>query len=343
MPITKLKLKDFQPWHRLSLELDLKATTLVGPSDLGKSSVLRSFRWICTNRPSGDAFIRKGSDGCTIAAEVDGTRIIRKKGKGKNAYIISRQKDGTEREANHSGNDFLPETEPGRASVPPSDRRGGVRNVRQEDRRHGESVFQAFGQEVPEPIQKILNVGDVNFQFQFDAPFWLGLTPGQLAKELNGVVDLGLIDSVLAQASSDLRKAKSEAEVCEDRLAAATARRDALAWAREADEELKGIEAKAEVIGELEEEVTSLSSCLDEAKAARGILAGLEEKGVRLDCLVEKAKELDGLEREVENLELLTTEISASVMALGVVKEGIAKVDGELARVKECPMCGGRL
>lgn len=332
MSVTYLRLKNFQPWQRLDLELDTKATTLVGPSDLGKSSALRAFKWVCTNRPSGDTFIRNGSDGCFVGVEIDGKRLTRKKGKGINEYRVSA--------FGHTEGISIIQRADNQADLDSRNQDGtGIQNWG----RDRQCIFKSFGQEVPEPIQKILNVSEVNFQGQFDAPFWLGLTPGQLAKELNGVVDLCLIDSVLAKAASDLRKAKAEAEVCGDRLKEAAGRRDALAWSTDADAELRGLEEKAKEIEGLEREVDSLSNCLTEAKSAKGILARLEEKGIRLDCLVEKAKELEELERETRGLESLTEEISASVMALVLVKEKLVEVERELAVVKECPVCGGRL
>lgn len=112
----------------------------------------------------------------------------------------------------------------------------------------GGKVYKAFGKgAVPDPVARLLNVGPVNFQDQDDGRFWLSLTPGQLAKELNEVFDLGVIDRTLHALASRLRRANSEEEVARDRLAAARETAKRLAWAEEfaADvARLQGIETE---------------------------------------------------------------------------------------------------
>ena len=84
------------------------------------------------------------------------------------------------------------------------------------------TVFKSFGSgKVPDPIAQLLQVDDLNFQRQHDAPFWLSLSPGQASKELNSVVDLGAIDNALFNVASVLRKAKLEVEIADERLTAA--------------------------------------------------------------------------------------------------------------------------
>ena len=53
-------------------------------------------------------------------------------------------------------------------------------------------TYEAFGNDVPPAVSKLLGLAEVNFQGQHDAAFWFGLSPGQLAKELNKIVDLEL-------------------------------------------------------------------------------------------------------------------------------------------------------
>lgn len=87
--LERLTISDFQCHESFELELDPHTTFLVGESDVGKSALLRSLRWLCLNTPSGDAFIRDGSPFAKVELTLDdGRTITRQKGKGGNSYTI---------------------------------------------------------------------------------------------------------------------------------------------------------------------------------------------------------------------------------------------------------------
>ncbi len=78
--------------------------------------------------------------------------------------------------------------------------------------------LKAFGMDVPKEVSKVLNMSEINFQQQFQAPFWFDLPAGQVSKKLNGIIDLSIIDNTLSNISSDLRSTTAEKRVCEQRL-----------------------------------------------------------------------------------------------------------------------------
>lgn len=84
--IEHLSISNFQA-HR-SFDADLgPITVLVGPSDVGKSSILRALRWILLNDAAAD-FTTWGEKATKVEAVVDGRTITRKKGAGNNYYSI---------------------------------------------------------------------------------------------------------------------------------------------------------------------------------------------------------------------------------------------------------------
>jgi DNA repair exonuclease SbcCD ATPase subunit len=103
--------------------------------------------------------------------------------------------------------------------------RGPAGNLYQID---NDTPHRAFGTAVPEDVRKILNLSPVNFQEQIDPPFWFTETPGEVARNLNAVVNLGVIDRTVAAAAASHKKARIEVEVCEERVRAAEARRKEL-------------------------------------------------------------------------------------------------------------------
>lgn len=130
-------------------------------------------------------------------------------------------------------------------------------------------VFKAFGNDVPGPIAALLNVDDINFQNQHDATFWLALSPGEVSRQLNAVVDLGAIDDCLAYLAAAQRKAAATLEVAETRLAAADAKVAELAYIIEADAAL----AVAEGAGQKHADLAARLALLRDLRAGAGKLA----------------------------------------------------------------------
>ena len=170
--LKSLQILNFQAHSKLKVNFDPSVTVFVGPSDVGKSAVIRALRWLATDRPLGDTFIREGTDTCTMVLETDTDRIGRRKG-GSNVYRLN------------------------------------------------DSIFKAWGSSgPPDEIVKAVNLSAVNFQGQHDPPFWFCLSPGEVGKELNSIVDLSAIDDVLAAVASEKRASRSRGEVARERLRA---------------------------------------------------------------------------------------------------------------------------
>lgn len=89
----KVRIQNFQCHEDLEIEFD-KITTIVGPTDGGKSAVYRALKWVMLNVPRGDRFIRrpKGKHTATISLDVDNKTIKRIRGKDINLYQMNNQK-----------------------------------------------------------------------------------------------------------------------------------------------------------------------------------------------------------------------------------------------------------
>lgn len=76
---------------------------------------------------------------------------------------------------------------------------GGTKLLRIKDTSENEywmddEVYTAFGTDVPEVIQSVLNINEINLQSQLDAPFLLSESPGVVASHFNKVAHLDQID-----------------------------------------------------------------------------------------------------------------------------------------------------
>ena len=185
---------NFQSHERIVIDFE-PVTVIVGPSDCGKSSLIRAMGLVALNRPSGDAFVRTGTDFALCRLTTDEHTVIRKRGKNVNTYKL----DGQE--------------------------------------------FKAFGVDTPVPIRDALKLGDINFQWQMDAPFWFSDTGGNVSRRLNEIINLGSIDVTLAAVATALTKSRSAVEFTEKRLTTASQAREELRWVKEFDADLRELEA----------------------------------------------------------------------------------------------------
>lgn len=149
--INSIHLKNFQSHKDTIMTFTNGVNVIVGPSDVGKTSLIRALRWLVHNRPSGEEFISHGETSTSVRIEFDNTIIARVKTKGisKNSYVLN-------------GIDLV-----------------------------------GFGQDVPEEVSSLINMNDINIQYQLDGPFLLGESSGVVAKTLNKIVNLDKIDSSL--------------------------------------------------------------------------------------------------------------------------------------------------
>jgi len=84
-----MEIVNFQAHKDLKIEFGKTITSIVGPSDRGKSSILRALIWCLTNRPGGDSFIRYGANGCSVSLFIGDNKIERVKSQKQNSYFLN--------------------------------------------------------------------------------------------------------------------------------------------------------------------------------------------------------------------------------------------------------------
>ena len=287
--IKKLRIKNFQKHKSIDIEFDDHITSIVGPSDSGKSALIRALKWVITNKPNGMEFIREGSKKCSVRIETDNHKITRSRGT-ENTYHLDKE------------------------------------------------VFHAFGNNVPKEIIDSLRMDEINFQGQHDSPFWLNESAGQVSRNLNQIVNLGIIDSTLSSINKTLKKAKLKAEWTKERFKEAKDTKKALSWALSASDDLGVIETK--------------QSALESSVAAQNRLVDLVDR-------LKDQKEIDGLlsrQNQTKSiLELIETRMDHEhkqnqlTMLINQIKEQKAKITShekdqqqtldELGEFKKCPLC----
>ena len=171
--IKEVELKNFQGHKHSKMELVPGINTIIGTSDHGKSSVIRSIRLVNENKPGGTDYIshwawpdskKYPKDACEVTiTTTEGDTLKRVRGPNTdNKYVFN------------------------------------------------DSELNAFGVAVPEEITDSFNISELNFQKQEDSFFLINASSGEIMRKINKFVDLELIDKVLSTADSDIRATKSE-------------------------------------------------------------------------------------------------------------------------------------
>lgn len=94
--LKNIVLENFQSHKHTSMNFDEGLNVILGPSDSGKSAIIRAIKWALYNEPSGDYFIREGEREASVTLTFsDNTKIQRKRSKSKNIYILYK-KNGEE-------------------------------------------------------------------------------------------------------------------------------------------------------------------------------------------------------------------------------------------------------
>jgi len=86
--IERIEIKNFQAHRRLAVNFGDNVTSIIGPSDTGKSTILRALRWVCLNQPMGTAFLRHGTKEASVSITIDGTVLTRAIKNGTNTYHL---------------------------------------------------------------------------------------------------------------------------------------------------------------------------------------------------------------------------------------------------------------
>lgn len=87
--ILKVELENFQSHKKSIIELHKGLNVITGPSDSGKSAIIRAIRWVLYNEPRGTDFITTNTNQCKVSLYFDnGAIITRKRAAAKNRYIL---------------------------------------------------------------------------------------------------------------------------------------------------------------------------------------------------------------------------------------------------------------
>jgi len=174
--------------------------------------------------------------------------------------------------------------------------------------------FEAMRSDVPEEIQSITRMNQINVQMQGDPYFMLGMTPGKVAKELNKLIGLDVIDHTISHLNKISNEATSKVNVLEDMVGKEELELEDLSFVNDLEVRVKEIEtlwdqynkvlARKAALSDMKEKIQEFDSDIKEIdewltiKEPYNELVALVEQHVSLSESYENLKQLrDSLQR----------------------------------------------
>jgi len=211
-----------------------------------------------------------------------------------------------------------------------------------------------FVKGVPEPIENLLNMGDINWQGQHDKPYWLGDTPGVVSKQLNAIVDLGIMDDTTAVVAARHRKDKLRVEIAKADLEKATLDTEALDWVPEYIDAVANLVQLEDNKLNLAQDVAILEVLVDKATKAKltqsryskaaGDAETWHNQGIKLAFAQSKVSNLENLVKGIEKHTVFAEDADAlhsAIMKLYVIHKKVANLthNADNIETKENEIC----
>jgi len=212
--------------------------------------------------------------------------------------------------------------------------------------------LEAFGRNnVPDSVSKLFNLSSINFQKQQEMPhgegplFWFALTPGQVSKRLNQIVNLELIDTTLANLQSESRSAKSILDICRSRKKEAKQKVKELAFIEQMNQEWEIIcklskriethENKIKKLRRLIYEITLQQTTIDKMKLlSEEMERELQELETLRATIIKTEEQVLGLTSAIAKVKYAKKYLLESKKELKVAERNYKKAFGE-----RCPLC----
>lgn len=182
--ISKVIVENFQSHEYTEVDFG-DFNGIVGPSDNGKTALIRAIIWVLYNNPSGTSYIRKGENKCQVTILFDdGASIVKTRTAKIHSYDLS---------------------EPGKEPIHLE--AFGVGPVDEVVAFHRMGFVDLFGE------KQTLNVCE-----QLDAPFFLGESPATKALIIGRLGNTEVIDKAIKNNAADLREVKAQIKVYKGQL-----------------------------------------------------------------------------------------------------------------------------
>lgn len=302
LTIKRLTLENFQSHKFTVIDFDDGLNAIVGPTDSGKTAILRAIKWVLYNEPQGDSFIRQGESQASVQILFSsGVTVKRYRSKSKNGYEII-YADGTSSTFEGFGSQVPQEVEEATKMPKITLRQGETRSL--------------------------------NMAEQLEGPFLLTDNPSLKAAAIGKLVQADVIDYALGQVNLDLRNKKKEARDREEDLETLNKDLESYSYLKDLGKIIKDLEKIQENLNKNKEKLERLENLRENYIKIQGLIDNLEKIKVSLKDL----SKVDGLYFEAfSKISLLQTldRVSKTYYSTKDRLKTIETIKGKLGQVNQ--------
>ncbi len=317
--ISKITIQNFQSHENSELELDPGLNVIVGPSDQGKSAIIRAIKWVLFNEPRGNEFIRHGSNFARVTVEMS------------NAYIVTRERSP-------SKNRYTVTDPEGKSDV-----YEGFGNEVPDEVKKAHRIFKVV---IDVDSDVSLNLGE-----QLESPFLMSETGSVKAKAIGRLTGVHVIDKAIRECINDIKRETQvenrclkEIEELDEKLKSYENLEQLRNEIDDREKLLKTLEGQAERLEQLQKLRIVLGQVSAEQEKSRKLLEQLDRVDkaeliiYKLSEKIERFKRLNNLRtnysvasyeaRSQEDMLIRTTHFTKASEKLKVLEEKISSITG---------------
>ena len=210
-----------------------------------------------------------------------------------------------------------------------------------------DAILKAIGRDVPYEVSSISNIEDKNIQTQHNPYFLLVKSPGEIAKELNDLAGISVIDKLFTAINGELRNTKAEQINITETIEDLTVKLSEVTDTKKLEEKvnafaklLKANKRKQNMLDAISEAIADIEDIdNEERKNSIQLQHGKTIKQLtnRIEKLLANRKKLKSITEHIQNITDTNNRIEQ-------VKEEMDRLEKQkkniMRNMKECPLCG---
>jgi DNA repair ATPase RecN len=204
--------------------------------------------------------------------------------------------------------------------------------------------LKAVGTDVPEEVQTLLNMSEINFQKQLDAPFLISNTAGDVGRFLNRIVNIDQIDTTLKKIESMRRETLRNIDQASDRIDDLTKKISVYDYVPELEKKVEDVVPLIKSVEYLTDSYNKISDLHEKIQAAEKAikkLSHIEKDNKKIKHLLTQAEELETKKIAYETIVFKLKQIKDVQHLIQQKKNEKKKAEDMYKKLmpRQCPLC----
>lgn len=206
-------------------------------------------------------------------------------------------------------------------------------------------TYTGFGQAVPEPVARFLNMDQVNFQRQLDRPFMLDWGPRERGVYLNEITNLEVIDRSIANIKKTITthgKRGSFLSHSINDLEEEIRKYDFLDPLKKKIDELESLNQRLTRLETDADDLTELINKIEKAEERKASFGDMDGAMRSIQTLEKLEKEANDLEKEAGDIDSVLNDIGDTERIIKTKKKQLEELERDFRASfpDVCPLCG---